>query len=231
MQHIKIDLVSDINCPWCYLGEARLKQAMEASAEKYTFSLHYKPFELSPQAPEAGEPKEVYFRRNYGPDSLDRIEASIRQLAALGKQDGVIFNFDRSTVIHNTFNGHRLIWLAEAYGCQAKVATALFEANFTDGRNVNDSNLLKEIGWDAGIPAERLEAFFASQEGIEEVRSLENWAKNAGISGVPAFILNDKYLVSGAQPTETLLQVFTQLEKEALATTNTEDSCNTSGGC
>lgn len=231
MQDIKIDLVSDVNCPWCYLGEARLKKAMEATAGKYTFSLHFKPFELNPQAPEAGELKETYFKRNYGPDSLERLAAGSRQLAELGKQEGISFNFDQSTVIHNTFKAHRLIWLAETYGCQAEVATALFEANFTEGSNVNDSQLLKEIGQKAGIPAERLENFFESQEGVTEVRSLESWAQQAGISGVPAFIFNDKYLVSGAQPTETLLQVFSQLEKEALATESGNNSCSVEGNC
>lgn len=231
-QKIKINLVSDINCPWCYLGEQRLQKAMAETADRYEFELHFKPFELNPQAPQSGEDKETYFARNYGKDALPRLNESSKQLAAMGKEEGIIFDFDKSKVVHNTFNGHRLIWLAGQYGVEEQVAKALFKANFTDGANVNEPAVLRQIGIDHGIPAERLENFFSSEEGKEEVRQLERQAQQSGISGVPAFIFNDQYLVSGAQPAETLKNVFSQLAPQyETISTEGSNSCEPGGDC
>lgn len=231
-QKIKINIVSDINCPWCYLGDQRLQKAMADTADQYEFELYFKPFELSPQAPVEGENKDVYMLRNYGKDALPRLNESSKQLAAMGKAEGITFNFEKSSVIHNTFNGHRLIWLAGQYGAEEKIARALFKSNFTDGENINDPELLRQIGIDNGIPAERLENFFSSEEGKEEVRQMERQAQQSGISGVPAFIFNDKYLVSGAQPAETLKNVFSQLAPQ-YETIQAEDgnSCEPGGNC
>lgn len=230
-QKIKIDIVSDINCPWCYLGEQRLKNAMEAVEDRYEFEVQFKPFELNPQAPAEGEEKETYFARNYGKDALPRMEASSKQLAKMGKEEGIVFDFDKSKVVHNTFNGHRLIWLADQHGVQEAVANALFKANFSEGQNVNDPELLTEIGIANGIPAERLQGFFESEEGKKEVRGMEHWAQQAGISGVPAFIFNDKYLVSGAQPAAALQEVFGQVQPAFEEIKSAGDSCGIDGNC
>ena len=230
-QKIKIDIVSDINCPWCYLGDSRLKKAMTESGEKYEFEVRFKPFELSPNADQEGQDKQEYFIQNYGKDALPRMNASSKHLAELGEAEGITFNFDKSSVVHNTFNGHRLIWLAEQYGVQEQVSVALFEANFTEGKNMNDLEVLTEIGVANGIPAERLKGFFSSEEGKKEVRELECWAQQSGISGVPAFIFNDKYLVSGAQPTETLKEVFTQVTPAFEVINTSGASCGIDGDC
>ena len=228
---IKIDIVSDINCPWCYLGEARLQQALAQTSNQYEAEITFKPYELNPNAPQEGESKQEYFIRNYGAESLSRLDASSRHLAEAGQAEGVVFNFDKSDKIHNTFNGHRLIWLAAQYGVQVEVAKALFKANFTNGENVNDPAILIKIGQAHGIPTERLQDFFNSEEGKDEVKGLEHWAQQAGITGVPAFIINDKYLVSGAQPAETFLKVFQQVAP-AFETIVTEGaSCDVNGSC
>lgn len=232
-QKIKIDIVSDINCPWCYLGDARLKKAISEAEGEYEFNISFKPFELSPNAAPEGQDKQAYYIQNYGKDAVQRIEASSRQLTELGKAEGVVFNFDKSSVVHNTFNGHRLIWLAEEFGVQEQVAVALFEANFTEGKNMNDTAVLTEIGVANGIPAERLQDFFSSEEGKKEVKELEHWAQAAGIRGVPAFIFNDQYLVSGAQPAAALKEFFARVAPvpalEEIKTTGA--SCNIEGEC
>ena len=230
-QKIKIDIVSDINCPWCYLGDQRLKKAMAEAGDAYEFEVHFKPFELSPKAPAEGENKQEYFIRNYGEDALDRIAMNNDRLVKMGNAEGAIFNFDKSKVVHNTFNGHRLIWLAGHYGVEEKVADELFKANFTDGKNVNDPEVLKEIGIANGIPAERIENFFESEEGKKEVRELEHWAQRSGISGVPAFIFNDKYMVSGAQAPQTLKEVFGQVAPAFEQIQREGDSCGIDGNC
>jgi predicted DsbA family dithiol-disulfide isomerase len=229
---IKIDIVTDINCPWCYLGDQRLQKAMEQAADTHTFELQVKPFELSPHAPAKGESKEAYFLKNYGEAAMSRLKASSDQLAQMGQAEGVTFNWDKATTVHNTFNSHRLIWLAATYGVQEALTRALYKANFTEGKNINDPALLTEIGQAHGIPASRLEGFFESEEGRQEVRQLEAWAQQAGIRGVPAFIFNDQYLISGAQAPETFLEVFSQLAPalQALAGASGE-RCDIDGNC
>ncbi len=208
---ITIDIVSDINCPWCYIGERRLHEAIAASDSNYDFELRFKPFELNAAIAPEGMDRNTYFTKNYGPQILSQIDAMNERMTENGRELGIAFNFDKLTTVNNTFNGHRLIWLAGKYGVQEKVALALFYSYFTEGRNMNDIDLLKEIGKSNGIPAEKLEGFFESEEGKQEVREEQKWAQQAGITGVPAFIFNDKYMVSGAQPTETFLQVFKQV--------------------
>lgn len=230
-QKIKIDIVSDINCPWCYLGEARLQQALTQVSDQYEAELSFKPYELNPFAPAEGENKQEYFIRNYGAEALPRLNASSQQLVAAGQAEGVVFNFDQANTVHNTFNGHRLVWLAGQYGVQTAVAHALFVANFTHGENVNDPAVLIKIGEEHGIPAERLKSFFAGEEGKDEVKEMEQWAQQAGISGVPAFIINEKYLVSGAQPAETFLRVFQQVAPALEEMDADGASCDVNGIC
>lgn len=231
MQKIKVDIVTDINCPWCYIGEHRFKKAVAELSDTHSFEVRIKPFELSPDAPAEGESKRDYFLRNYGPDGISRMASSSQQLTDMGKAEGLVFDFEKATAIHNTFNAHRLIWLARQYGVQQEVTQTLYRSNFSEGLNVNDLDLLLRIGTEHGIPAERLQAFFEGEEGKEEVKQLEHQSQQAGIRGVPAFILNDQYLVSGAQPTETFKQVFGQIAPalERMATDGT--SCGVGGEC
>ncbi len=228
---IKIDIVSDINCPWCYIGEQRLKSAMEAASSSYDFEVYFKPFELNPNIPQEGQSKEEYFTNSYGPSFLSQLDAMNQRMTETGKADGIEFNFDKAINLSNTFNGHRLIWLADKYGVQQKVADALFYSNFTEGNNMNDISLLKKIGVEHGIPAEKLEGFFESEEGKKEVREMEAWAQQAGIKGVPAFIFNDKYLVSGAQPADTFLAVFPQAAPAFEEIQAEGGSCDINGYC
>ncbi|WP_242927199.1 DsbA family oxidoreductase [Pontibacter vulgaris] len=228
---IKIDVVSDINCPWCYIGEQRLKSAMAAAGSNYDFEVYFKPFELNPNIPQEGQSKEEYFTNSYGPAILSQLGDMNKRMTETGRAEGIEFNFDKATSLSNTFNGHRLIWLADQYGVQEKVVNALFVSNFTEGDNVNDIALLKETGIANGIPAEKLEGFFESEEGKKEVREMEAWAQQAGIKGVPAFIFNEKYLVSGAQPAATFLEVFPQAAPAFEEIKAEGGSCDINGNC
>ncbi|TXK31151.1 DsbA family oxidoreductase [Pontibacter qinzhouensis] len=230
-QKVKIDIVSDINCPWCYVGDYRLKKAMAEAAGNFEFEVGFKPFELNPNIPQEGMNREEYFTRNYGPQIIAQLGAMNKRLTDAGASEGIDFNFDKLTTVNNTFNGHRLIWLAGACGVQQQVAEALFYSYFTEGNNMNDTTLLTSIGIESGIPAERLEGFFEGEEGTEAVLEMEKWAKDSGITGVPAFIINNKYLVSGAQPPEAFHQVFSQLTPAFEELNQPGDSCDVNGSC
>ncbi|ARS35477.1 DsbA family oxidoreductase [Pontibacter actiniarum] len=230
-QSIKIDIVSDINCPWCYVGEQRLKKAVAATEAKYSFDISFKPYELNANLPQEGQDRVEYFKKAYGPNIVSQLDAMNERMTNAGAEEGIEFRFDKLTKVNNTFNGHRLIWLAGENGVQEKVANALFYSHFTEGNNMNDTELLKQIGLDNGIPAEKLEGFFESEAGKAEVREMEQWAQDAGITGVPAFIINDKYLVSGAQPAEAFLNVFAQVAPQLEEIKGEGNSCGIDGCC
>lgn len=228
-QKVKIDIVSDVNCPWCYIGEQRLNNAIKELDGSHEFEVNFRAFELNASIPQEGQSRENYFLNNYGEEFLPKIEETNKRITEAGKEEGIKFDFEKTVHVNNTFNAHRLIWLAEAYGVQQEVAEALFQAYFSEGSNVNDVDLLIKIGIDKGIPAERLENFFSSEEGKEEVRAMEQQAQQAGINGVPAFIINDKYLVTGAQPAKTLVEVFNQVAPAYQEIKTGGDSCGMDG--
>ncbi|WP_101443625.1 DsbA family oxidoreductase [Pontibacter ramchanderi] len=230
-QKIKIDIFSDINCPWCYVGERRLSKALQEVSDKYEAEISFKAFELNPNIPQDGMGRRDYFKGNYGEQILAQIPAMDERMTAAGSEEGIQFNFSEEMTVNNTFNGHRLIWLAGQYGVQHEVAGALFKAYFTDNRPMNDTAVLKEIGIAQGIPAERLENFFESEEGKKEIREMEAFAQSAGITGVPAFVINDQYLVSGAQPAETFLNVFKQVAPAIQKLDIEGNSCEIGGVC
>lgn len=230
-QKIKIDIFSDINCPWCYVGERRLHKALQQVSDQYEAEINFKAFELNPNIPQQGMGRLDYFKGSYGGQIVAQVPAMDQRMTEAGTEEGIQFNFGENMTVNNTFNGHRLIWLAEQYGVQHDVASALFRAYFTENRNTNDTAVLKETGIANGIPAERLEGFFESEEGKTEVRQLQAFAKSAGITGVPAFVINDQYLVSGAQPPETFLNVLKQIAPSTQKLDTEGNSCEVGGVC
>jgi predicted DsbA family dithiol-disulfide isomerase len=230
-QKIKIDIFSDINCPWCYVGERRLDKALQQVGDQYEAEINFKAFELNPNIPQDGMGRLDYFKGNYGEQIIAQVPAMDQRMTEAGTEEGIKFNFTEHMTVNNTFNGHRMIWLAEQYNVQHAVASALFKAYFTENRNMNDTAVLKEIGIANGIPAERLDHFFESEEGKTEVRQMEAFAKSAGITGVPAFVINDQYLVSGAQPADTFLNVFKQVAPAIQKLDTDGNTCEVGGVC
>jgi predicted DsbA family dithiol-disulfide isomerase len=230
-QKIKIDIFSDINCPWCYVGERRLNTALEQVKDQYEADISFKAFELNPNIPQEGMSRLEYFKGNYGEQILSQVPMMDERMTEAGEEAGIAFNFGQEMTVNNTFNGHRLIWLAGKHGVQVEVANALFKSYFTQGDNMNDTAHLTQLGIANGIPAEQLEGFFESDAGKAEVREMEQFAQAAGITGVPAFIINDKYLVSGAQPPEAFLNVFRQVAPTIQKLDIEGDSCSVGGIC
>ncbi|HXS38258.1 MAG TPA: DsbA family oxidoreductase [Flavipsychrobacter sp.] len=210
---IKVAVVADVVCPWCYLGEARLQQAISEVKDQYDVEVELMPFELNPDTPEKGENHKEYLAKKFG--SSSRVDSAHAQMTSLGKIEGVEYNFDKVKVTSNTFKAHRLIWLAKQYDVQEQVANDLYKSYFTDGKDVNDTEVLKSIAVANGIRQEKIAPFFESNEGAAEVRQMEEDAHSAGITGVPAFIINNKYLVSGAQPVEVFKEVFEKVAPSA----------------
>jgi predicted DsbA family dithiol-disulfide isomerase len=192
----------DVICPWCYVGKRRMEKALDLVGAGERISVSWLPFELNPDMPKEGTERREYRMRKFG--SWERSLQLDAQLTELGAREGLSFRYDLMTKTPNTFNAHRLIWLAGQGNMQGDVVEALFRAYFTQARDVGDAATLADIASEVGMDRARISSFLESDQGAGEVRHYEDAAKRAGISGVPAFIANRRPLLMGAQPPEAI---------------------------
>lgn len=213
---MKVDVWSDIACPWCWLGkhhlEAALRQAGIADAE-----VEYRSFELQPNAPRDAKPRPVreYLAERYGGD-LRGIDAAHERLTAAGKRVGIDYDFERALMV-NTFDAHRLHHLAKARGLGAPVVERLMKARQGEGADVSDRATLRALAIEAGLDGAEVDRVLSSEEYADAVRADEEAARELGIHGVPFFVFDGirgrRLAVSGAQPVEVFLQAITQARK------------------
>ena len=209
---MKIDFVSDVACPWCAVGLASLQQALKNSADAVQATLHFQPFELNPDMPPGGEDVNEHLARKYGgtPEQLEANRAAIRQR---GAAVGFEFNPAGRGRIYNTFNAHRLLHWAGQQGDDQQLALkrALLEAYHGRSEAVEQDDVLLAAVKKAGLDEARAQEILASDEFAAEVRAAERHYQQAGISSVPAVIINDRHLISGGQPPEVFEQALRQL--------------------
>lgn len=201
---ITIDVVSDAVCPWCYLGQKRLDQAL-AAAPEIEASVRWRPYQLDPAIPAEGLDRKAYMEAKFG--DTGRLEAAHERLIALGLEAGIAFAFDRIEVAPNTLDAHRLIRWAAGSGdadAQGKVVRRLFEAYFEDGRDIGRPEILVGIAGDAGMDAALVETLLATDADRDAVRGEIETARRMGVTGVPCFLLDGRYAVVGAQDTAVL---------------------------
>jgi predicted DsbA family dithiol-disulfide isomerase len=213
---VDITVFSDVVCPWCYVGRRRLARAVELLDGKHEVNVTWKPFQLNPWIPAEGMDRAEYRRMKFG--SAERSSGMDTRLKDAGQGEGIELSFEKIVRTPNTLNAHRLIWLAAQHGRQIEMVDTLFRAYFTDGRDIGDAATLVELAGVAGLDAEAVGRFLATDEGLSEVEEEEQAGRSLGIDGVPFFLLADKYGVSGAQPPEVLVNVIEQvvkLEEEA----------------
>jgi len=207
---IAIDVVSDVVCPWCYVGSRRLDQAL-AQLPGIEAEIAWRPFQLDPTIPPEGRDRREYMRGKFGSD--ERIRQLHDNLIQSTLDANIPFAFDRIKVAANTLDAHRLIRWAGGQGpeTQGAVVRALFKANFEDGANVGDHAVLAEIAAAAGMDSAVVAALLPTDADRDEVRAEIAQASRMGISGVPCFLLERKYAVMGAQPTEALADAIRQV--------------------
>ena len=213
---MKIDFVSDVACPWCAVGLASLQQALKNSADAVQATLHFQPFELNPDMPPGGEDVNEHLARKYGgtPEQFEQNRAAIRQR---GAAVGFEFNPAGRGRIYNTFNAHRLLHWAGQQGDDQQLALkrALLEAYHGRSEAVEQDDVLLAAVKKAGLDEARAQEILASDEFAAEVRAAERHYQQAGISSVPAVIINDRHLISGGQPPEVFEQALRQLAQAA----------------
>jgi predicted DsbA family dithiol-disulfide isomerase len=203
MAGMKIEIWSDVVCPWCYIGKRRLERALEGF--EHDVEVVWRSFELDPSAPT--EPLgrlDEHLADKYG-TTVERAKGMMDQMARTGAEEGVTLNFDRAQR-GNTLDAHRVIHLAATRGIQSEMKERLFRAYMTEGKAISDRNELALLAGEIGLDAEEVRAMLETDAFVEDVRSDELRARRIGVSGVPFFVIDGRFGVSGAQPSEVLLE-------------------------
>ena len=219
MARLRVDIWSDIACPWCYVGKRRFEGALARFEHRSSVDVVWRSFELDPGAPSEREGGAAYAPRlaqKYG-TSIEAAEARMAQLAQVAQGDGLTFRFDLIRP-GNTFDAHRLIHLAHARGLQDVVKERFLRAYMTEGEAIGRRETLVRLASEAGLdPAEATDTL-SSESYAQEVRADEQLARDFGITGVPCFVLDQRYAVSGAQPIEVLEAALSQAFAELAPT-------------
>ncbi len=206
---MKVEIWSDVVCPWCYIGKRRFEAALAGFAHRDAVEVVWRSFQLDAQAPVEGtEPVNAVLAQKYG-ISRQQAAAMSAQVSALAAADGLEYHLDQAQR-SNTFAAHRLIHYAAAHDCQDAMKERLLRAYFTEGAAVGDPATLVRLATEVGLPTEEAHAVVAGTAYAAEVRADEQRAQALGIRGVPFFVLDDKYAVSGAQPAEVFRQALEQ---------------------
>lgn len=226
MQKIKIDIVSDVVCPWCYIGKRRIEKAINQLQGQYEFDVSYLPFELNAQVPKAGLDQKQYLTTKFGGD--DRFKQLTQHVTSVAATEGLQFDFNKQKVMPNTRDAHRIIWLAKQTGNQLEVKEAFMKAYFEEGVDLSKPENLVAIAVKCGMGESQVWSLLNSDEGLAEVITTEQLNQQRGVSGVPFYIINDQYGISGAQPTEVFVQALTQIGSEV---NSTADACDVETKC
>jgi predicted DsbA family dithiol-disulfide isomerase len=214
MKKLRVDVWSDIACPWCYVGKRRLEAALERFSHRDEIEVVWHAFELDPGASRERDRSVSYAERiskKYG-SSLEHARTMITRMTEMARGDGLAFEFDRIRS-GNTFDAHRLIHLARERGIQDAVKERFLLAYMTEGEPIGDPRTLARLATEAGLPADEVESVLAGDTYASDVRADEREANELGINGVPFFVLGGRYAVSGAQPAELLLGALNQAWK------------------
>ena len=212
---MKVEIYSDVVCPWCYIGERRFERALAAFPAAGDVEVVFRPYQLDPSTPETAVPTMQYLERRFGRP----VNGMVDQVTAAAAAEGITMDFDRALAV-NTRTAHRLLRLAEReYGpaVQRALMDALFDAHFSGGGDVSDHALLTTLAEGAGMDADRVRGYLASGEGAAALATEFAEARALGIKAVPTFVLDGQYMVEGGQPASTFLQVLEEVQRRATA--------------
>jgi|SRR5450432_270947 len=234
MKKLRIDVWSDIACPWCYVGKRHLEAALARFAHRDAVEVVWRAFELDPSAPRERERTGSYSERLAKKYCTTVREAQVRidRMIDIARADGLVFDFDRIRP-GNTFDAHRLLHLAHERGVQDALKERLLRAYMSEGEPIGSPEALLRLASEAGLDPDVVRATLGSDDYAREVRQDETEAHEIGVEGVPFFVLDGRYAVSGAQPVELLLQAIEKAwsEIEAKPVALDEGAACGPGGC
>lgn len=212
---IRIDIVSDVVCPWCIIGYRQLERAIGQVADRAEVGVRWHPFELAPDTVPEGQAMADYVRERYGASS-EQSRANRERITGVGAGLGIDFRFGEESRIYNSFRAHQLLAWAGEVGGQTALKLALFAAYFTDQANISDTDVLLNAVDAAGLDRAEAATVLADERYAARVREEEAHWRDENVTGVPAFILNGKYMISGAQDADTFVQIIDRvIAKEA----------------
>jgi predicted DsbA family dithiol-disulfide isomerase len=212
---LTIDVVSDVVCPWCYIGKRNLEAAL-ASLPASDVQIHWRPYQLDATIPPAGIARRVYLERKFG----DRVDEIYTRVAAAGRDAGINFAFDRIERSPNTLDAHRLIRWSESAGKQNEVVERLFRAFFLEGRDIGNRAVLLEAATEAGMERQVVQRLLNGEADKNAVREEIATAQRLGVNGVPFFIFAGRFGMPGAQPAEVLANAIKQAAEKSGELTN-----------
>jgi predicted DsbA family dithiol-disulfide isomerase len=216
---IKLDVLSDPICPWCYIGKTHLDRALEANPG-HPFEIEWHPFQLNPDMPPEGLDRRSYLEAKFGgKENAVKVYARVEEAA---RSAGLEIDFANIPRVPNTLNAHRLIHWAGLEGRQSAVVAALFRAYWREGRDIGDASVLADIAGACGLDRAMTERLLASDADAEDIRARDEHALQRGVTGVPCFIIANQYVVSGAQPPQVWGQIVTELLADQNGTTPPE---------
>ena len=204
---VRIDIVSDAICPWCYIGKRQLERALATLAQDgLHFSVHWNPFQLNPDMPKEGRDRAAYRAQKFG--NPERVREMDERVTGAATNVGLPFHLDLIKRTPNTLDAHRLIWLAGREGVQDAVMEAVFVAYFTQGRDIGDHDVLAECAALGGMDRASVADFLGGDVAAQEMLAADRAAREAGVNGVPSFFLDGYSLYSGAMPAETMAEAL-----------------------
>jgi predicted DsbA family dithiol-disulfide isomerase len=207
---LRIDIISDVMCPWCVIGYRQLATALEVKGVDH--EIHWHPFELNPNMPAEGQDMREHLVEKYGttPAQSDENRAN---MTARGEELGFKFSFDDGFRMHNTFNTHQLLHWANGQDRKHDLKQALFTAHFTNGRDLSNNSVLVDIAAETGLDRDEATAVLADQRFADDVRQEQKFWTQQGIIGVPAVVFDRQHLVTGAQGIDNYKSMLDQLQR------------------
>jgi len=222
---LTVDVISDVICPWCYIGKRRLEKAVAAFGREQV-RVRWHPFQLNPHMPREGMNRKEYRTAKFG--SWERSLTLDAQVAEAGRAEGIPFDYAKVMRTPNTLDAHRLIGLADTEGVQDAVVEAVFRAYFVEGRDISQTTVLLDVVAGAGLDRARCEAVLSGEHGLAAIRAAGEQAHRTGVQGVPYFLINNTVALSGAREPGAFLDAFEQAG--AGPTTSEEGFCKVGQG-
>ena len=214
MTSVNIDIVSDVMCPWCYVGKKRLEAALKELPQDVDVDVRWRPYQLDPTLPKEGKDRKQYLAEKFG--GSERAQQIYAAILDAGREEDIPFDFDAIAVSPNTLDAHRIIrWAAsEAPGVQDRLVDILFQAFFIEGKNIGDNAVLLDAAEKAGMDRAITESLLSGTADCLEVVQEIEVARKMGVTGVPCFIIDNKYAVMGAQTSDVLSNAISEVAKQ-----------------
>jgi predicted DsbA family dithiol-disulfide isomerase len=210
---IKLDIISDVACPWCYVGKAYLDRALDQRPD-HPFAVEWHPYQLNPELPAGGVDRAAYLEAKFG--SRENIIRVHEPLLKHAEAAGVSFDLPAIRRSPNTLNAHRVIHWAGLEGRQTLMVSRIMRAYWAEGRDIGNGATLAELATEVGLDRTGIERLLVTNADTAEIRSREAHSRQRGVNAVPTFVIAGKYVVQGAQPTELWLEVIDDLQAQAV---------------